>query len=212
MKKRTILSSFAAIMLAGQLVAVAELPIPPEEATLDGCLKLIQSSNDFERNRVVVIFDNQRKKAIRSLIATLDGQFPLEVKLDAARALGQYRAPEAVAVLVKNLQLEIAFEKQSHQILSGLDTDEQHAFRLKPISTGIEKLGSPAIPALLGCLVANDDAKVRELSLKILYHIDGDKDIVQLRLQKALAAEKDSQKQARLQSALKSLADTSFGN
>jgi hypothetical protein len=46
--------------------------------------------------------------------------------------------------------------------------------------------------------------------LKVLYRIDGDKDIVQLRLLKAIAAQKDSNKKARLQAALKSLAKTQF--
>jgi hypothetical protein len=38
------------------------------------------------------------------------------------------------------------------------------------------------------------------------------RDIVQLRLQKALAGQKDPQKKARLESALKALASASFGN
>jgi len=42
--------------------------------------------------------------------------------------------------------------------------------------------------------------------------IDKDKGIVQLRRQKALAAEKDTQKHTRLQSALKALAEASFRN
>ena len=69
------------------------------------------------------------------------------------------------------------------------------------------KIGNPSIPAVIRNLAESDDAKVRELSLTALYHIDGDKDITQLRLQKALKAEKDLQKQARLQAALKSLSE-----
>ena len=69
------------------------------------------------------------------------------------------------------------------------------------------KIGTPSIPAMIRNLKESDDARVRELSLEILYHIEGDKDIVQLRLQKALKAEKDLQKQARLQAALKSLSE-----
>ena len=61
-------------------------------------------------------------------------------------------------------------------------------------------------------LAESEDAKIIELSLEALCRIEGDKDIVGLRLQKALATEKDSQKQARIQSASKALAETSFGN
>ncbi len=50
----------------------------------------------------------------------------------------------------------------------------------------------------------------RRVSLQVLTRIDGDKDISRLRLQKALNAQKDSQKQARLQMALKTLGETQF--
>ena len=79
-----------------------------------------------------------------------------------------------------------------------------------PAMDALIKIGNPSIPAMIRNLAESDDAKYQELSLQVLYRIDGDKDIVQLRLQKALASEKDSQKQARLQSALKALAETSF--
>ena len=81
-----------------------------------------------------------------------------------------------------------------------------------PATQALVKIGNPAIPAVIRNLAESDDATFRRLSLSALYHIEGDKDIVQLRLQKALAAEKVSTKQVRLQSALKDLAGTSFGN
>jgi HEAT repeat protein len=69
------------------------------------------------------------------------------------------------------------------------------------------KIGTPAIPAVIKNLAESNDAEVRKLSLEVLCRIEGDNDIVQLRLQKALAAEKDLQRQARLQAALKALAE-----
>ncbi|MGH7976622.1 MAG: hypothetical protein ACREC8_08160, partial [Limisphaerales bacterium] len=73
------------------------------------------------------------------------------------------------------------------------------------------KIGTASIPAMIRNLEESDDSAVRILSLRVIYRIEGDKDIVQLRLQKALKVEKDSRKQARLASALKALAETSFG-
>ena len=70
------------------------------------------------------------------------------------------------------------------------------------------KIGSPAIPPLIQNLEESDDPTVRKLSLFVLCFIDGDKDIVQLRLQKALKAEKDPKKQARIQAAIKSLPES----
>ena len=74
-----------------------------------------------------------------------------------------------------------------------------------PAVEALIKIGNPSIPAVIRNLAESDDAKVRELSLKVLKSIDGDKDISQLRLQKAFKAETASQKQARLQAALKDL-------
>jgi hypothetical protein len=67
------------------------------------------------------------------------------------------------------------------------------------------RIGNPSIPAVIGNLEQSDDVKVRELSLAVLNYIDNDKDITQLRLQKALAAQNDGQKMMRLQGALKAL-------
>ncbi|MGH7990555.1 MAG: hypothetical protein ACREDS_10255, partial [Limisphaerales bacterium] len=76
-----------------------------------------------------------------------------------------------------------------------------------PAMDALVKIGNPSIPAVIRNLAESDDAQVRKLSLQVLYRIDGDKDITQLRLQKALKAETDSQKQARLQAALKALGE-----
>ena len=54
-------------------------------------------------------------------------------------------------------------------------------------------------------LEESDDAKVRESSLNVLISIEGDKDVVQLRLQKALDAQSDAKKKDRLKAAIKSI-------
>jgi hypothetical protein len=71
--------------------------------------------------------------------------------------------------------------------------------------SALMRIGNPSIPAVIGNLEQSDDVKVRELSLAVLNYIDNDKDITQLRLQKALAAQNDGQKMMRLQGALKAL-------
>ena len=76
----------------------------------------------------------------------------------------------------------------------------------RPAMDALVKIGSPSIPALIRNLAGSDNANVRELSLRALNQIDGDKDIVQLRLQKAMNAQIDSARKARLRSAQKSLA------
>jgi HEAT repeat protein len=78
------------------------------------------------------------------------------------------------------------------------------------VEVALIQIGTPSIPAMIRNLEESDDARVRDLSLEVLYHIEGDKDIVRLRFQKAITAQKDSQKQARLEAALKSLGEMQF--
>jgi hypothetical protein len=73
------------------------------------------------------------------------------------------------------------------------------------IPGALVQIGTPAIPALIKNLQESDDAIVREFSLIVLYRIEGDKDVVHLRVQKALDAQVDVTKKARLQAAIKSL-------
>jgi hypothetical protein len=126
----------------------------------------------------------------------------------SAYYLGEIRNPESANALADLISLRLDVSKIN---LIGLPEILQKIGEY-PAMNALIKIGNPSIPAVIRNLAESDDAKVRELSLKILYRIDGDKDIVKLRLQKALAAQKDSQKQARLQSALKALAETSFVN
>jgi HEAT repeat protein len=76
------------------------------------------------------------------------------------------------------------------------------------MSAALVAIGTPSIPAVIRNLENSDDAKVRQPSLNVLVRIEGDKDVVQLRLQKALDAQSDTTKKARLQLALKSLTES----
>ena len=60
-----------------------------------------------------------------------------------------------------------------------------------PVVDALVKIGNPSIPAVIQNLAETEDGQVIELSLEVLYRIEGDKDIVQLRLQKASFAESD---------------------
>ncbi|MGH7976619.1 MAG: hypothetical protein ACREDS_00525 [Limisphaerales bacterium] len=120
----------------------------------------------------------------------------------AAFYLGEMRFPNAADALAPEITLH----------LSGVTIDEIPMTMGNPVADALIKIGNPSIPAVIRNLAESDDAQVRKLSLQVLCRIDGDRDITQLRLQKALKAETDSQKQARLQAALKELGKTSSGN
>lgn len=172
-------------------------------------------SNDFStRKEGVQLLKQQRLQNIDILISILNGNFSPDVKDSAAIALGNCRASEAVNVLIKNIDLDVR-----GRVILGLLSEEEG----NPVSTSLVKIGNPSIPAIIqlleetGSVLDNgktlDDRRsveIRALLLRALCRIDGDKDIVRLRLQKAMKAETDSKKQARLQSALDALDKTSF--
>lgn len=152
---------------------------------------------------------NQRREFNKALLDTFQDPKFQDPKIsnlgqcEAAYCLGELRASEAANVLGAKISLALNTGKRS-LIYYNFPNPEitEH-----PVMHALIKIGNPSIPAVIRNLAESDDAKVRELSLTALYHIDGDKDITQLRLQKALKAEKDLQKQARLQAALKSLSE-----
>ena len=117
-------------------------------------------------------------------------------KCAVAYFLGEVHAETAVNDLVSNITLHVNTSAFS----------PWHVIAHWPSVTGaLVKIGTPAIPALIKNLQESDDAKVVDFSLKVLYQIEGDKDVVQLRLQKALDAQQDATKKTRLQAAIKSL-------
>ena len=138
------------------------------------------------RNQLLEIFNDPKSSRLN--------------KCAAAYHLGELRAPEAADALAANIKLNLGQTIVTH--LSPL----MHT----PVVDALVKIGNPVIPSVTRNLEESDDVQVRDLSLKVLYRIDGDKDIVQLRLQKILNAQKDSQKQARLQSGLKTLGEMQF--
>ena len=167
-------------------------------------LKIIENLNDKERFNLLRTNNFYMRQMLETLIVKFDSGDSDE-KCYVAYLLGNYRFPQAVNALAKNIALE-------DKIHPNQERGSEWFWDRYPVMEALIKIGNPSIPAVIRNLAESDDIKVRELSLKVLCHIEGDKDIVHLRLQKALAAEKDSPRQARLQSALKALAETSFSN
>jgi len=124
----------------------------------------------------------------------------------AAYYLAEMRAPEAANALATNITLHFELYLPAHG-LNGVE-GLQMKWGGYVAMQALVKIGNPSISSVIRHLADSDDAKVRELSLQVITRIDGAKDIVQVRLQKALKAEKDLQKQARLQAALKSLLES----
>jgi HEAT repeat protein len=117
----------------------------------------------------------------------------------AAYYLGELSNKNAINDLASSISLTFKYDVDSLRI---------PAFAGYPAMDALVKMGSPSIPALIRNLKESKNTLVQDLSLQAIIRIDNDRDISQLRLQKAVKGEADPQKQARLQSALASLAQT----
>jgi HEAT repeat protein len=117
----------------------------------------------------------------------------------AAYYLGELSNKNAINDLASSISLAFKYDVDSLRI---------PAFAGYPAMDALVKMGSSSIPALIRNLTESKDTLVQDLSLQAIIRIDNDRDISQLRLQKAIKSETDLQKQTRLQSALASLAQT----
>jgi len=169
-------------------------------------LESVHTVDIYKFQSVSAQFHGSQEQLATNLVAVLNGAKSRNFsKCAAAYYLGELHFTDAVETL--NSSIVLRLDENQIPIFSLVKIDPS---LINPSVEALVKIGNPSIPAVIRNLAESDDAKVRELSLKVLYRIDGDKDIVQLRLQKAIAAQKDSNKKARLQVALKALADSSF--
>ena len=160
-------------------------------------VRQLKNLPDGEVERTLSNLSANRISVQRELLDLLENSNSEKMKESAAYLLGIYRMDAAVPMLARFIALSVKPQLQDHEAL----------ILGYPAKDALIKIGNPSIPAMIRNLTESDDAKVRDLSFQVLCRIDGDKEISQLRLQKALKMETDSQKQARLQAALKSLAE-----
>jgi len=136
-----------------------------------------------------------RQKIIQELLNIVNNpQSNLYVKCCAANCLGEMRASEAAESLAAQITIN--------------PPGDMGGFHFVPTGgymtavSALIKIGTPAIPAVIRNLAGSDDEQVRAWSLTVLNTIDGDKNVVQLRLQGFLEKETDQIKKDRIQSAL----------
>ncbi len=153
-------------------------------------IEALKTGESKQRAEAIEALCQNRQTVISALLAVMDGDSSADTKRDAAKVLGEYRAVEAVATLVRNLELD-----NQPRILKGLIKDED----LRPISRALSKIGKPAIPALLARIKETDDSALIERCAKICLEIEG-REVAELVInrhsEKANAEEKQRLKQA----------------
>jgi hypothetical protein len=185
------------IFLNADLVAQSTMP---SKEPANAILSSVRSDNADTFDGIADQLKAKNEKLVSELIFILTNTKSSNYqRCSSAYYLGEMHAAEAAEALATNITL-IFTGPEDH--LSILD--------YPPAVEALFKISTPSIQPIIQNLGNTDDAKVRKLSLQVLYRIEGDKDIVQLRLQKALQSESNPTKQARLQSALKALAEASF--
>lgn len=170
------------------------------ETTEAALNSLVSMDRDARRNAAVEL-DEKRREMVQKLIAIINSTNSAKVKVHAVIVLGEYRAPEAVPVLVQHLEWDDAARGGFY---NGLIREEEIEEKCCPVSMALEKIGMPAIPALLDRIVGTDDAKIIEKCVSICRTIEG-REVTQFRLQGLLAKETDPKKKARIVSALEAL-------
>ena len=168
-----------------------------EATTSDLIGKLERLGNLTEKQRADLVRTNYSNlsRIRETLMAKFDSGDENE-KSYAAYLLGEYRFSKATKTLAKNISWE-------DKVRPNTERGSEWFWDHYPAMEALIKIGTPSLPAVIRNLAESDDAKVRELSFMVLNRIEGDRDIVQLRLQKALKAENEPQKKTRLQAALK---------
>jgi hypothetical protein len=143
----------------------------------------------------------QRREFIGKLMEIVDGSSSNAVRRDAAFLLGAFRAVEAIPVLIKNLDLDD----------SGSNVRFSHDKELGdrnslPVSSALQKIGAPAVSALMSKILEVDDAKTVGKCVVICKSIEG-REVSKFRLQSMLDREIDPKRKERLGSALRILND-----
>jgi len=163
-----------------------------------------QSTNEIYGGEIEGLIRNaslHRTEVIQSLLRIFnDPQSTHYVKCCAAKYFGEIRAFEAADSLAAQISMRNP----------GADpgTSRGDFLGFYPMADALEKIGTPAIPAVIRNLAEIDDQQVWGLSWQVLATVDGgDTEVMKVQLQKALDAQPDATRKARLQLRIKSLTD-----
>jgi HEAT repeat protein len=189
--------TYAQGMPAGGLVSTRE--IPDQKA-----LESLVSTNRGIRMAAAAELDKARRQLVRELMAILGGTNSDRVKVAAAIVLGEYRASEAVPILVRHLEWDQAAPREAGGVMRH-ETKEELEETGWPVTQALVKIGMPAIPALLDRVTNTEDAGTTARCIWICQLIEGP-EVTQFRLRGLLEKESDQKKKERIRSALEALA------
>jgi HEAT repeat protein len=124
----------------------------------------------------------------------------VERKLDAVIVLGEYRAVEAVPILVDHLEWDEATVGEVTRILPQEEVEELWG----PVTMALQKIGVAAVPPLLERISATDNPKLTWKCTWICSRVEGPA-VTRFRLQGLLEKETDVKRKGRIEAALEAL-------
>jgi HEAT repeat protein len=130
------------------------------------------------------------------LIQQLRSSPSKERKIAAAYLLGRYRMQDAVPYLAKEIALEAKI----------VPTDKVGLWDAYPAVEALVKIGNPAIPAMIANIEATDDKTVRELSARVIRHVETPR-VARFVIELAIEKQQDPGKKKNLHDALQYLGD-----
>jgi len=145
-----------------------------------GALELIVSTNRSERWDAIRELGDERNLEVTRLLAIVDGTNSDLVKVDAVIVLGQYRAQEAIPVLVRHLDLDDVYPHSTGGPLRRMRMEEYFE-SASVVSVALWRIGSAAIPALLDKITDEGETNTIAKCVQLCCKIEG-REMTQLRL------------------------------
>lgn len=210
---KTTLSFFSIkdLIIIGCLVVFSQVLVAPmvdgaEQVNNQNLISRMTELGKLTDQDLVMLVQDSRQHLhqIQEALLTKLGSENEDVNFYAAYLLGEYRFPQAANSLARVIALK-------DKVRSTMKRKSEWLWDRYPAMEALIKIGNPSIPAVIRNLEESDDAEVRDLSLKVLQHIETDSEVAQLRLRRASEAQANPEKKARLQSGLQALLETKSG-
>jgi hypothetical protein len=171
------------------------------EATEADLLAQLVSTNVDERLHAAEELDTRRYKLIQKLVAIIQGTNSDQIKLDAVTVLGQYRASEAVPVLIEHFDLDAVKSRMDRPSWEFIERSNQRGMA---VTGALFFIGLPAVAPLLDKAENTDDTNIIGKCVLLCGRIEG-AGATQLGLGRLLDKDTDPKRKERIESAMEML-------
>ncbi len=174
----------------------------------EALFQAITSTNRDTRLQAAIQLDGERNQLIQRLVLALNSTNQPKEKIEAVIVLGEYRAQEAVPILVDHLEWD---DFASGSFFNAFVPKEESESKLSPVTSALRKIGLPALPALMGRIFKTSDPRVAKKCVVCCCLIEG-VGVSRKRFEEQIKTESDQAKKEKLESALSILNSLKVSN